>query len=350
MRIQTIDGGGRPITVFPVFYDVPQNSLSLETFVATATDFSKLIESFNQEIFGGQIQYKIYVLPPEAGSFGQKLGVVVIAGVSAVVGAISSSVIGDFGKGFVEGVVGQPLEEWGEEVGSAVRYAIREWHESDGDQTQALEQDQRQMEQGLIACGALTSLGQHFLTQTTEEFRSAGLDVNNFPSAFEAKSDFYKACELNPQISGVGFSDFPEFPIRREEFQRRVTPIKRDDDEDWKFENVKFFVTSPNWDQMDRQRGWKGRDARGGIAFFQIYDPGFWTRYDEGRVNSQNIDEVVGQIAYQMINGRQKGRIMLNVVSFNDTPYSPELSEIELRLRLEEHLNRPLVENEDELF
>lgn len=350
MRLVSLDSAGRPIVSFPIFYDVPHHSLALETFVATSTEFSNLIEAFNRELFEGQLQYKVYVLPPEAGSFGQRLGVAVIAGGSFLSGAIFDSSIGEVSKGFIEGVVGHSLQDWGRELGQNTQRAIQDWIVSD----EALEADAPVVEESfkdrMIASCALTSLSERFLEQPTASIRSTGIDPQDFPGSFLAKNGFYDACEVNPSIRGLGFDESPTFPIRREDFQRRVTPIRKEDEEDWKFEAVRLFVTSPNWDRADRQRGWKGRDTKGSYLFFQLMDQKFWKRFDNGEVNSQNIDEVVGQVAYKTLKGRKLNRIMLNVISYNDEHYSQELTEAELRTILEDFLKRPLFGGSGSLF
>jgi hypothetical protein len=350
MRIVSADRAGRPIISFPIFYDVPNHSLALDTFIATASEFSNLIEAFNRELFDGQLQYKVYVLPPEAGSFKQRLGVVVISGGTFLAGAIFGAPIGEVSKGFIEGVAGRSLHDWGVELGRDAQRAIQDWIASDEtiDASEAIEDEG--LKDRMIASCALTNLSERFLEQPTEKIRSLGIDPQDFPGSFSAKNGFYGACELNPLISGVGFDESPGFPIRREDFQRRVTPVRKEEEEDWKFESVRFFVTSPNWDREDRQRGWKGRDSRGGYVFFQLIDQEFWRRFDSGDLKSQNIDEVIGQIAYKVIKGRKLNRIMLNVISYNDEKYSEELSEAKLRSILEDFLQRPIGGGSESLF
>jgi len=349
MKIASFDVSGRPIVLFSIFYDVPQHAIALDTFLRSAEEFSNLVESFNQDLFEGQVQYRIYVLPPEAGSFAQRLGMVVIAGATIVGAAISGSTIGDVGKGFVEGVVGRPLQEWGQELGRNARSAVEDWF-GGMPENATTTVEASEVEAQLIACGALTSLGGDFLSLPTVELRERGVQVDDFPDAFEAKNQFYENIERNPQVAGVGFQDEPDFPIRRDDFQRRVTPVRREEEEKWKFEAVKLSVTSPNWDRSDRQRGWKGRDSRGLTTYFQIFDPLFWRRFDDGMINSQNIDEIIGQAAYRLENGRRKSCVMLNVISYNEEKFSSELSEIELKTRLEEHLHRSIFDNRQDGF
>jgi len=287
MSVIDWDAAGRPIYSFPIFYDVPQSTLSLDTFIRTASEFNNLVEAFNQDLFEGQLQYKVYVLPPIPGSFGQRLGIVVIAGASFVFGAITSSTIGDFGKGIIEGIVERPLQEWGREIGTDFRETIEElWDDEEPEApfTVPIEEENR------VACEAVIDLSTRFLSQTNDKLREAGVDSVSIPAAFDAKNGFFEACEINPQIRGIGFGETPDFPIRREDFQRRQSPIPKVDKDDWKFESVRYFVTSPNWDRMDKQRGWKGRDSRGAVAYFQIVDDLFWNRFDNGMVSSQNID------------------------------------------------------------
>jgi len=153
---------------------------------------------------------------------------------------------------------------------------------------------------------------------------------------FEAKNNFFEALEENPQIDSVTIGELPIEPIPREEFALRVTPVKPKDEVSWEFQVRRFFVTSPNWDKDDRQRGWKGRDKKGLTVFFTIYDPGFWIRFENKEIKSETIDELVVQVAVKRINGKRKGQFVLKVLSYNDQSFGADLNPIELERLLHE--------------
>lgn len=83
----------------PVHFDVRGTGIALDTFVETARQVDALIAGLNRDLLESQLQYKIIVLPPEAGSFLSRLGVIVVAGAGVFLAFIES----DSGRGFRQG-------------------------------------------------------------------------------------------------------------------------------------------------------------------------------------------------------------------------------------------------------
>jgi hypothetical protein len=64
-----------PVGVLPIHFDVPTHVVSLSTFIATARNTKTVIETFNQSLLQGQLEYEIFVLPAEQGSFKSQLAI-----------------------------------------------------------------------------------------------------------------------------------------------------------------------------------------------------------------------------------------------------------------------------------
>jgi hypothetical protein len=82
-------------------FDVPEHHLSLDDFISYAKNTRSIIDNFNKEVFSGKLEYKLLVLPPGPGSFLKKMGLVIL-GVPTL---LLTDVVGDIGKGFIEGLL-----------------------------------------------------------------------------------------------------------------------------------------------------------------------------------------------------------------------------------------------------
>lgn len=248
--------------------------------------------------------------------------------------------------GFVKGLTGREPSEITEEIGETIRESLEELREEGTDDEESIERQKMNS----IVCGMLTDVSVGFLEMSTSELLEAGVEINEVPFAFAAKNDFYHACEINPLVRGIGFSEEHDFPIDREVFQKRIAPVVREDDQIWEFSTERFSVTSPNWDQHDRKRLWKGRDRSGSIAYFHIQDQLFWQKFENDELTSNNIEILVGQIAFQRIDGRRRNIVVLNVLEFNEEQVSPEVSQTELVSRLENLVDRDLSSRQQDFF
>jgi len=104
----------------PITFEVSGHKLALDTFIKTSQQYERLLEAMNSEIFGDDLQLKVYILPPKAGSFKTSLGVVAIAGFGAMVGPV----LGDLGGGILEGLAGKSAKELGQQMGDGIRESI----------------------------------------------------------------------------------------------------------------------------------------------------------------------------------------------------------------------------------
>lgn len=84
--------------------------------------------------------------------------------------------------------------------------------------------------------------------------------------------------------------------------------------DDWEFSTVKFKVSSPNWERLDRKRLWKGKDDHGSTVFFSIIDPRFRKFFANGRLTREHEDRIVAQAAFRRSGGRYVDIVLLNII------------------------------------
>lgn len=337
MAFLTLDPNGKPIISSGFLFDVDGHKLSLATFLETSKEFERLIESLNQELFEGKLQYKVYVFAPEQGSFRSNLGVVIVAGF----GALTATIFGDFGSGLFEGLTGHPPGEWGEQIGNDLRESLLNRGEH-GLSDQSIED--------AVSTEILVAYCEKILSSRTESLVRCDFPPEQFPDVFSAKNAFFESLEINPQVRSISIGSKDPIPVSRDEFALRVTPVPTTDATAWVFETRKIFVTSPNWDRHDKHRGWKGRDSTGATVFFQILDDMFWARFDHHEIRSETIDELILQFACRVQNGRTRNRYALNIISYNGKVLSKEISPQRLREILEETGLSALQDDQSELF
>lgn len=316
MEVVGFDPGGRPIVAFPIYYDVPADRLRLKTFIAAAQKYEILVSEIISELLHADAAFQVYVLPPEAGSFRQKLGVVVIAGLGGIIGA-GGWVMMD---GFLEGLSGLPPREWSQELGEK----LREQYKSENGEDAELDEE---LFASAEVTAALVEMTRHVASTPTELLARIGIRPEEHPRVFSAKTDLYYEIEVDPQVKGIGFGEEDKAPIRREEFSRyQVSTGKVEESREWKVELARYFVSSPNWDRYDTRRKWKGREEGGSTVYFSIVDENFWEMARVGNLDSHVMDELIAQVAVRYVDGRKHERVVVNIIRFNDMPISRELS------------------------
>jgi hypothetical protein len=346
MRFVGFDPAGRPILSLPIYYDVRESRIRLDTFVGVAKQYEALIHSLAEEIFGQQIIIQVYVLPPEEGSLRQVLGVVVIAGMGGILGTGGW----EMARGFINGLSGQSPEEWSQQLGEELRnYISSEAPES----LPSLQQDEpvNEIQQVVELTSAVVEASQHFASNTTRDLTASGFNPDRYADAFNAKTKLFQHVEADIQINGIGFGHEREAPIRREDFGKYQIRAKREDEPDeWILETATYRVSSPNWDRYDGRRKWKGRDREGGVVYFVIIDEAFWELANSGGLDSNVIDELVAQVAIKVTDGRKGERYVLRVIRFNDRPVSKELTPRELNDFVEKRFAQSDFFDEDNLL
>lgn len=329
---------GAVIDVIPIHFDVPGHELPLSTFVSTSEQTRAIIRALNEELFEGQLQFQILVLPPAEGSFLTRLGLVLLGGW----GIIWTFTESDIGQAFIKGLTGHEPAYWAENAGTSARNLLAQ-HTEAGD---GPEESPEQKVVGTIVCEAVKS----FLSRPNRELVHQGLDKARFRAAYEAKNAFYESCAVTPQIRGLGFDERPIFPINRDQFPEHhsTLPPPEEADDLWFVTTAVLRVTSPNWDRDDRARQWKGRDHQGRDRYFRIEDEDFWGLVGREAISTHIIDTMKVQWAYQGRPEQPRNCRVLRVLEFNEVALAPPLADDTLAVRLGEL--RQAVRDQGDLF
>jgi hypothetical protein len=309
-----------PIGIIPIHFDVPKHYIPFDTFVETARQTRNIIDSLNEQIFGGELQYEFVVFPPEEGTFLQKLGVIIVSA-----GCISWAFIeSDVGRAFIRGLTEHEPAYYAEQIGIQLKELNAE--STTPVETGSPENDTARSE---LLNRIMVDSTKSFLTTDKHTLQRVGVTPEKFYEAYLARNEFYQALARDTEVQGIGFDETPSFPIRRKDFAlMQVTVVPREDappDIEWEVEKVLLKVTSPNWDMNDSKRPWKGKDDLNHDRFFWIDDAQFWRRVHSKQLNPEIVDTMLVQLAYQK-RRRRTGRV-LRVLEFNDVLLAPPLDD-----------------------
>ena len=334
---------GKPIIgVLPIHFDVPENYLPLATFVDTANQTRAVIDAFNREVFAGNLQFDIFVLPPEEGSFKTRLAVALLAA-GGIVWSFAES---DIGKAFIKGLTMHEPAHWAAIAGSLVRNQLIE-SKKDSQLVKVEEEPLRLRQQ--IETIIVTESAKSFLQKPETELSRIGIRPQTFRDAYEARNEFYKACLKDTNVHALGFDEEEHFPITRRDFvtlQVAVPPKEKEPDiEPWQVETILLKVTSPNWDREDRQRQWKARDPNSRDRFFRMDDEYFWRLVSEQAISPHIIDRILVQWAF--IGDQRRHARVLKVLEYNGERIGEPLNDDALRAILGAY---SLPEREPDLF
>lgn len=299
---------------------MPGHQIPLATFVRTSEQTEALILSLNKELFDGQLQFELVVLPAEEGSFLTRLGLIVAAGWAGVWTFTES----DIGKAFMKGLTDHEPAYWAEMAGKTVKVAIEDFAETDDVEIAKSVSDCD------VAAKIVATTATSFLQVPNAKLEHVGITSGRFRAAYEAKNAFYDACTATPKLRAIGFNESPEFPISRDDFSRLqvILPPKEDElDHPWFVATVLLKVTSPNWDRDDRSRHWKGKDAQGRDRYFRIEDEEFWARVSAETISIHIIDTMRVQLAFQGRLEQPKNSRVMRVLEFNGVDLAQPLSD-----------------------
>jgi len=284
-------------TVLSIHFDVDENYLDLTTFIATANSARKVIEAFSDTYLGNAEEYRIFVLPPDDGSFLSRLGVWTRRSSLVLAGLLGD----DAANGVIKALSGHEPTYWAEQATKSLLSAASSDF-SQAEDRQAIEFALRDAE-----CRMMVTITTNFLLKTPEELIQSGISLTSFPKGFLARNEFYDACIENPGVRAVGFSEEDDFPVPRSSFQNMQTEVlNEEEDLPWKVEITTIQVTSPNWDRGDKRRYWKGKDQLGKERLFKIEDEHFWSLARRRQLNVSVIDSIGVQWAYQEEHGRSR--------------------------------------------
>jgi hypothetical protein len=317
MVAKVIDGVSGWLEPFPIHFDVPEHFIPLELFIETAEAVSKIAENLNEEVFSGQIEYHLLVLPAEDGSFKTKLAIFVTATLSGLWIFVES----DVGQAFIKGLTGQKPEYWAEIAGSEVREQLL------SDEDVGTVQEHEGEKDKCAAAKLLTSSTRGILENSSEQIARTGVSGDSFDKAIEGRNDFFESCIAVEDLRAVGFADEPKFPIDRAQFVDQIIVSREPEEEDnsWKVEITDLTVTSPNWDRSDKHRLWKGKAVGGTDRYFKIEDEAFWLRVERNEIQPKVLDSIRVQWAYRIQHNKMREIRVLRILMYNGKAFSQPL-------------------------
>lgn len=306
------------LQVVTLHFNVPDHYLNVDEFVVAARSTEKIIAELNERLFKGKLKYELVVLPPEAGSLKERLGIKVTQAAALVILGAAGP---ELASGVIKGFTGKSIFEIGEIIGETAADTV--------------ETSQEIWSESLVAI-FLAEAAKGFFERKTKELEDCGIKKDVFTKSYEARNEFYESCYRNPDIAGIGFDDTEDFPINRDDFNDYIVEIperEEEEDESWEWEITYIKVISPNWERADTSRGWKAKykvkdDYK--EAYFNIEDDEFWGRVDTEQLTLKGKDSIKVQWAYQKASGKRKNFRVLKVLEYNGTELSKPLNDEEL--------------------
>lgn len=283
----------------PLHFDVPGHYLPAGHYITAIKSVKTVMDELSRRAFEDKLRVELIVLPAEHGSFKSITKVVVktAKGVTVAAGTLGGMIAfteTNTFKGLVTGLTGREFDHY--EVSKDVGELIRD-----------------------MALGIFT-------TENEKLDKAIPADVN-LDRAIRAKSDFYVACAANPTVSGVGFTEEPEFPIKRASFpfhisRDRVRPVESD------FRLYEAIIISPV--DVDKDIKWEFQDTETkAIIRAHMRDEDFKRKFLNGtyplkKSNHDDVVKILVEYRMQEKNGEIeiKDTLVNAVFSFNNTEIS----------------------------
>lgn len=327
------DTDGLVQVLFPVKFGTAPHFIDFNTILRTANGIEDTYRGADIALFGEAYDSELIYGAADPGSVttwvGKKLkhGVLLGAGFAAT----------QFADGFIENATGKTFRDWG---GVAGDYASQ-LPDYIATEREGLIQI---ITQKLIEAETC----RRFLEINDDEFEAL---ISERPAAASivqnGRRKFYEACRANEDVLGVTFGNTPSsITVPRSDFSNRTKrqSIERQravvqETGNWVIETLEIEVTSPNWERMDQQRGWKGKLRDGKYIYYHITDSSFWTRVAEQTLITNSPDRMTAQVIFQDVGGRYKNAQAIRVIEFNSDPISKALNSEKIREITENRTN-----------
>ncbi len=314
-------------------FDVEQHRIPLAQFIDTAEATRDILNNFNDQFFGGKLEYNLHVLPSEEGGLVKNIQITLKIGyqLSAILASLSVFLSQDIGKSIIKDLTGKEPLEWSHEtITNLQNLWIDESSTGDTrDKGETSYKTDELTEKLLVNC--MAGMPIYFLNQPTNVLFNNNITPNNFRISFEARKKFYEACIKNKEIQGLSFSRTGGFPIKSTDFKKKIIEIPDEVDKDTEtktqelqyeqYEIVEIVVSSPNWNR--KGRGWLTQN----LITFNIEDDMFWEDVNNKRIKPRVKDRMRVQWIYQGKKSNQHKTIALKVLSYNGGTISEPLSE-----------------------
>lgn len=315
-----------PQILFPIVYETRENYLDIETIVRTAKGVEETFLGTSIALYGSPDHIELIFGGADSGSVKQWIGKKARQG--ALIG--SAFAAQQFTDGFLETATGKTFRDWG---ATAAEYS------KDLPST-VYEAIQKQLIEAEL-CRKLLEAEEDEVDSILAERPDAASAVQ------KGRRIFYESCRANEQIPSVRFGLAPSSPrIVRSKFSERTKRLSIGRTVSaiplagkWRTAILTIEVTSPNWDRLDQQRGWKGTLRDGKHIYFHISDSAFWRQVLEGTLETKTPDIIVAQIIYEDVNGRYKNADAIRILKFNGYDISAEISKEVVVSRLQDYQN-----------
>lgn len=310
-----------PRGVIPFHFDVDEHTISLSQFVLTAKAFQTIVDNFNRQIFDDTLNYKIVVLPPEKGGFIGFLEFVIenpIVNTAATLAILENNIV----KNIIKELTGHTAAEWSIELTKGLKTTLSKIDEG----------KRKKLLVGTFAF-ILANMAINFVELEPSTLDTFGLSGKNYRQARIAKNEIFQACIDNVGVQAIGFDTSHNFPIKRNDFPKYISPIPLIDEEldiEWVVEIVTIKVNSPNW-KRGSKRQWQGDTETFKEVNFLISDDDFWLKVEQENINPNINDVLKVQWAYPKSSGKKPHNIqVLKVITFNDIQISKPLALIDI--------------------
>lgn len=266
---------------FLFHFDTKNPYINKDNFIQSLNTVQAIYENLNTNIFDNNFKVNIVVLPSEMGSLKQLIGIFILT--SAL-----SSPIGEISSGFLSGLLGKDLKEYGIDAGKFAQDYLR-----------------------------------RILSTTKLELESLIPKKINIDKSIKYKSDFYRKLLEDENIRGIKYKE-TENEIKREKFIYYISSdIVRDLDPEFEYRELQIYrpilgnEQRGKWEFIDNKTKEK--------VLTTIYDTNFLNSILKGKLplkQSPNPDIIKCQIQIdsKMVNGEtiEKGKKLIAVYQYND--------------------------------
>lgn len=272
-------------------FDVECHHMPVDVFTDTVNATQKILDSFNEELFNDEAEFKLYVSAPKAGSFIETLMITVLAA-----GVVWQFLESEMGKRLVKGLFKSEPGDITESLGKK----IREWFVGENHSDDVYSQ---MVEEAVVA-----QMVTRFLEENPDRLRRIGFKKSQFKKAHEAKDNVLQSCLDSPEITGLGFRKSGDFKLRQENFaDHMMWPEKNKligvGEVNWAVETVEIDVYAP---APLQDTAWTGVTKEFKWIEFWVYDEKYLERIKDRRKMPKVHDKMLVQLACQT--GARKSR------------------------------------------
>jgi hypothetical protein len=277
----------------PLHFDVPQNYLPTEDYVVALQSLKATLDEFNKRLFNSKLKYEFITIGAEQGSYKGIMGILTLT--VCLFSEIIQFLETDTAKGIVKAIIGKEIDYKDTAENSTI---------------------------------FLRDLLIGFYITVNEKLEQEIPQSINLDKAFKAKTDFYKMCLENKDIKAIGFTDTPDFSVKRPSFtqhisKEKIRPLPSD------FVLYDAIIVSPV--DIDVDQVWRFQDSvtKNALSAY-MRDENFKQAFLSGKypLKKSNLDDrVIMMLEYkkQERNGEvEKKETCVHVVySFNGEEITP---------------------------